>query len=87
MCSNLELVDIEKSRRPLKDSLINDEERSVYRSLLGQLLWVAQHTRADVACAVSEHAQRTNCTTVADQPGEACCGYCRAAPLHPTRPC
>ncbi len=66
MCSNLELVDIERSRRPQKEAPINDEERSAYRSLLGQLLWVAQHTRADVACAVCEHAQRTNCVTVAD---------------------
>ncbi len=66
MAESLDQIDIEKHRRLQKKSDITEVERSGYRSLLGQLLWLLQHTRPDIACSVSERAQRTNKATVED---------------------
>lgn len=45
---------------------VTADERTSYRSVLGQLLWLAQQTRADLAAEVSLLARKTQQATVED---------------------
>ena len=45
---------IPKRKLFLKDRELNSEEQTAYRSLVGQLNWLAQQTRSDIAYDVSE---------------------------------
>ena len=53
MCGSLEFIDVPQERKADCEALVAESERSAYSTLLGQLLWIAQLTRRDVACAVS----------------------------------
>ena len=53
-----------RTRRP--DSPLDESETSQYRSVLGQILWLAQQSRLDLCVGVSLLARRTTKATVED---------------------
>ena len=53
-----------RTRQP--DSLLDGSETSQYRSVLGQVLWLAQQSRLDLCVGVSLLARRTTKATVED---------------------
>ena len=54
------------SRTCHPDTAVSEDVRSSYRSLLGQMLWLALNCRPDISAAVSLLAQRTVRATYAD---------------------
>ena len=44
----ISFIDISKSRAPMKEAPLNDDERHILRSKIGQILWVAKQSRPDV---------------------------------------
>ena len=57
---------IPERKRFLKDREMNSEEQTAYRSLVGQLNWLAQQTRPDIAYDVSERSQKCKGATASD---------------------
>lgn len=52
--SSLAAISISRERTGQKDSPLTDGERADFRALLGQLNWVATHTRPDIAFEVCQ---------------------------------
>ena len=50
----------------IDETSVPETLRSAYRTLIGQLLWLALETRADVASATSILAQRTITAVIGD---------------------
>ena len=50
---NLELIELDHQRRTMREATVDETTRSSYRSLLGQLVWLAMQPRVDPAYAVS----------------------------------
>ena len=59
-------IDLTKERKKQRASPVTEPERSLYRSLLGMLLWISQHTRPDLAVGVGQAATKTVAATVED---------------------
>ncbi|CAE8634312.1 unnamed protein product, partial [Polarella glacialis] len=64
--ASLELVQLDSSRKHDADSLLQPSEQILYRSVVGQLLWLATQTRPDLGFAVSHAAQRFSAAKVSD---------------------
>ena len=62
--TDLELIDVDK-KLPKSEKLSNEKFREL-RSLIGQLSWVANHTRADIAFDVCQLSVKLNNSTIAD---------------------
>lgn len=59
-------IEVAKTRRNSPTSLVTDDERSKYRSLIGALQYAAVHTRPDISAKVGELQSRVNACTVED---------------------
>ena len=55
-----------RKKIPNKDSPLNKTERAEYRKLVGQLNWVARHTRPDIMFDVMELSTMLNKPCVQD---------------------
>lgn len=64
--ATLNPVSIGRQRSTMRTSELSDREKSEYRAALGQLNWIATHTRPDIAFDVSELSGLTNKATVSD---------------------
>ena len=64
--STLQPIPLSRERKNTKSSDLTDYEKSEYRSLVGQLNWVATQTRPDIAFEVCELSGVYNSATVGD---------------------
>ncbi|XP_067658382.1 uncharacterized protein [Haliotis asinina] len=55
---NLSFIDVEKSRAMKKEEVLNEEERALCRSKVGQILWIARQSRPDVLYQASRLSSR-----------------------------
>jgi len=66
MINSVERIALSAERRSAPTAPITESERSAYRSLLGQLQWLASQSRPDIAFEVNRAAQKTTRATVSD---------------------
>ena len=64
--ASLEPVKLSRARSVQRDHLLSDSEREAFRALIGQLNWVSNNTRPDIAYDVCELSTLTTQATVAD---------------------
>ena len=57
--ASIEHIELARYRKSKPDSPLGDEEKSEYRSVLGQVQWVTGQTRPDAVFAASRAAQFT----------------------------
>ena len=62
----IEPVTVSSKRTMVKSADLSDREKAEYRALVGQLNWVATHTRPDAAFDVCELGANYNSATVGD---------------------
>lgn len=62
----VEPIVLDESRSKQLDLPITDTERTSYRSVVGQLMWLTTQTRPDLGFVTSAAAQRTTRATVSD---------------------
>ena len=62
----IEKSTIEPARKANQESDLTEDERTTYRSIVGQLLYVSTWTRPDIAAQVSLAAQMTTRAKVQD---------------------
>ena len=62
----LKPIEVSHQRSRSKLSELSEKEKAEYRALLGQLNWIATHTRPDIAFDVCELSVNYNTSTVAD---------------------
>ena len=62
----IEPIVLDESRSKQAESPVTDAERSSYRSVVGQLMWLSGQTRPDLGFVTSAAAQRTMKATVSD---------------------
>lgn len=65
-CSTIKPLKLSSARLNNKKSELNEDERTQFRSLLGQLNWVATQTRPDIAFDVCELSGSVQKATVGD---------------------
>ena len=59
-------IPISRSRSSQKGSLLTESEKIAYRALVGQLIWIATHTRPDISFETCERSVSFKNATVAD---------------------
>ena len=59
-------IPLSKARMNNKHSELTEKEKGEYRSLVGQLNWIATQTRPDIAFDVCDHSSKFKNATVAD---------------------
>ena len=64
--NSLEPIKISRGRSRQKDSLLLDNEKTAFRSLVGQLNWITTNTRQDIAYEVCDLSTSYKTATVGD---------------------
>ena len=64
--ASLNPIPISRSRSSQKGSLLTESEKIAYRALVGQLIWIATHTRPDISFETCERSVSFKNATVAD---------------------
>ncbi|KAK4329336.1 hypothetical protein Pmani_000306 [Petrolisthes manimaculis] len=59
-------ISVSKQKATVKSCELSESERSEYRAVLGQLNWIATHTRPDIAFEVCELSGACSKATIAD---------------------
>ena len=62
--SEIKPVEISRKRSKIKSDNFNDNELRLYRTLIGQLSWVAKQTRPDISLDICDLSNAVNHVTV-----------------------
>ena len=62
----LEFIDLDSERRKQKSDILNDEEKTSYRSAVGAVNWAAQQTRPDMSFEVMEMSMKFKNPSIED---------------------